>query len=271
MQIGYTEFSYGYAFTENLIRSASSAPRGAPVFPNLVQEATLGYDVRINLPGVPLFFQYKLPAIMRRATAKEISQHGLSISVPFFRMPLMRKDISRQHRQLIRLEQRYPGQVFYASPCLATVQDFNLAYNAASVHFRSALFSPTDIGQLPDNKRHHVSYEDGSAVGYFCSEPKEIPATNADALSTQLIQKFGEQQYRSLRTAAREARTAVSTLARPATRDIEGSIEERLVQLRRKHRPESFTPRERVLTDLLVAREIARLDFGVELAIAQPR
>lgn len=50
MKVGYTEFSFGYAFTENLIRGSASAPTGAPVFPNLVQEATLGYDVRIDDP-----------------------------------------------------------------------------------------------------------------------------------------------------------------------------------------------------------------------------
>ena len=65
MKVGYTEFSFGYAFTENLIRGSASAPTGAPVFHNLVQEATLGYDVRTNLPAVPLFFQYKLPELMK--------------------------------------------------------------------------------------------------------------------------------------------------------------------------------------------------------------
>ena len=63
MKLGYSEFSFGYAFTENLIRSSPLSPSGAPVFPNLVQEADLGYDVRIDLPGLPWFFQYNLPAV----------------------------------------------------------------------------------------------------------------------------------------------------------------------------------------------------------------
>ena len=45
MKLGYTEFSFGYAFTENLIRSMPSGPTGAPFFPNLLQEAQLGYDI----------------------------------------------------------------------------------------------------------------------------------------------------------------------------------------------------------------------------------
>ena len=31
MRLGYTEFSFEYAFTENLIRAANAAPQGAPV------------------------------------------------------------------------------------------------------------------------------------------------------------------------------------------------------------------------------------------------
>jgi hypothetical protein len=79
MKVGYTEFSYGYAFTENLIRSSSTAPTGAPVFPNLLQEGLSGFDVRINFPGVPLFFQYKLPELMRpiQAPGTDAARNGL--------------------------------------------------------------------------------------------------------------------------------------------------------------------------------------------------
>jgi hypothetical protein len=71
MRLGYTEFSFGYAFTENLIRSSATGPKTAPIFPNLVQEAQKGFDVRIDLPGLPLFFQYKLPELMRRDCARD--------------------------------------------------------------------------------------------------------------------------------------------------------------------------------------------------------
>ncbi|MGF6227977.1 hypothetical protein QFZ27_001932 [Inquilinus ginsengisoli] len=62
MKVGCTESSFGYAFTENLIRGSASASVGAPAFPNLVQEAMLGYDVQINFPAVPLFFSTSFPS-----------------------------------------------------------------------------------------------------------------------------------------------------------------------------------------------------------------
>src|SRR6267142_405028 len=98
MKLGYTEFSFGYAFTENLIRSSAVGPVGAPVFPNLIQEARLGYDIKIDFPAVPLFFQFKLPELMKRKSANRPS----GFTVPFFRMPVMRRDISDQHKRLRR-------------------------------------------------------------------------------------------------------------------------------------------------------------------------
>jgi hypothetical protein len=164
MRLDYTEFSFGYAFTENLIRSSPKAPNGAPVFPNLVQEATLGYDVNINLPGLPFFFQYKLPELMKRNTAAEISTHKLSnLSIPFFRMPLMRRDLSQQHQRLIEWEKKFPGTVLYATPCLHSLEEFNLEYGAARVHERSVFFSPIEIGPL--------THSPWSAFGNISTEP----------------------------------------------------------------------------------------------------
>jgi hypothetical protein len=185
VKVGYTEFSFGYAFTENLIRSSATAPIGAPVFPNLIQEGNSGYDVRINFPGVPLFFQYKLPELMKRGTAFEIANgHCPGLSIPFFRIAMMRRDVSRQHELLIRLEARYPSNVFYATPCIANVDDFDKAYNGAAVARQSVFFSPTDIGPLPDHKAHSIAYKSGLRNGYFCSNPKPIKARNFDELSS---------------------------------------------------------------------------------------
>src|ERR1700733_10102520 len=155
MKVGYTEFSFGYAFTENLIRSLSTVPIGAPIFPNLIQEGHSGFDVHLNFPGVPLFFQYKLPELMRRGTAFEIANsHCSGLSVPFFRISMMRRDISRQHELLMALEAKYPRGVFYAAPAIADIEKFDRAYNSAAVARHSLFFSPSDIGLLPDDKPH---------------------------------------------------------------------------------------------------------------------
>jgi hypothetical protein len=273
MKLGYSEFSFGYAFTENLIRSSSAAPTGAPMFPNLVQEAQLGYDVRIDRPGAPMFFQYKLPALMTRNTAFEISKYKIpGLAAPFFCMPLMRRDLSKQHERLIVLEKKFPGSVLYASPCLSDLGQFDRAYNAAQVHERSAFFSPTEIGPLPDAKDHSVAYEDDSPIAHFCSEPREIKTMNYHALAGAARELFERPQYMALESSSRALRDTLRTLVSPQMRAVEGELAQR-ISSRRSTRPDG-TPlpqqTERAVENILVAREMVRVDLGVDMLMAQP-
>ncbi|TCS04595.1 hypothetical protein [Rhizobium sp. BK418] len=275
MKVGYTEFSFGYAFTENLIRGSATAPTGAPVFPNLVQEATLGYDVQIGFPAVPLFFQYKLPELMTRASAFEIAG-GLcpGLTLEFFRIALMRRDVSDQHRLLIDWEGRYPGQVFYAAPCLRDCAAFNSAYNTASVASRSILFSPAQIGPLPDDKVHTIAYKPGLSYGYFCSEPRQIEAVTFESVTRNLSRKFKNKNVRDFRATAQEVRQAVLEAASPVWRQTEDAVAGRVRQALPPVAADGSglqPDREQAILDVLVAREIARIDMGIDLVIAQPR
>ena len=274
MKLGYTEFSFGYAFTENLIRSSANAPIGAPQFPNLVQEATLGYDVRIDLPACPFFFQFKLPELMVRDTAKEIAVHQLSgIACNFFRMPLMKRSLSDQHRHLISLEQRYPGKVFYASPRMPSVQTFNVAYNQASVHTSSVLFSPIDIGPLPDDRTHVVSYSADGNAAWRCSAPKKVTPLGFDKIFGIAAEAFSSTQFSSVEAVAdqmvKELLEVVPRVAR---------IDAAAFRDRARARIASVSPVDgigdrhlRLAEQLLVGREIARIGLGIEMVIAQPQ
>jgi hypothetical protein len=54
MKSGFSEFSYGYALTEELIRNNRNTMVIAPVFPSVIDEAELGYDLYLGLKGLPL-------------------------------------------------------------------------------------------------------------------------------------------------------------------------------------------------------------------------
>lgn len=274
MRVGYTEFSYGYAFTENLIRSSSTAPVGAPVFPNLVQEGQSGFDVRINFPGTPLFFQYKLPELMRRGTAFELAKWSCpGLTVPFFRVSLMRSDISRQHKLLMDLEARYPSCVFYAAAHLRNIREFDQAYAAAAIAQQSTFFSPTEIGTLPDNKVHTIAYRPGLPTAYYCSEPKHIKAQTFDDLVTHLSSELQPGRVRVTLESARAVRESVLELASPAMREAQGAIEARIRASRARITGAlgRSAAEEQVVTEILVTREVARVDLGVEFVLAQRR
>ncbi|MCA0302310.1 MAG: hypothetical protein LCH95_07870 [Proteobacteria bacterium] len=282
MKLGYTEFSFGYAFTENLIRSSSHAPVGAPIFPNLLQEGSLGFDVKINFPSQPVFFQYKLPELMVRGTAAEIAHHSLQgISVPFFRMPLMRRDLSSQHELLIDLESQYPDSVFYASPALPNVGAFDAAYANGEVHLRSALFSPRDIGFLPDDKQHVVAYCPWASA-WFCSEPKRLTMISFEVARDQIQSLLRAPKQRPMEETVGALGQAIMERVTPELRESEEGIRTRvrqqvskldeapLVGLSDKGTTRSGRERK-VAEDILVYREMARVGLGVDLAIAQLR
>jgi hypothetical protein len=62
MNPDFSEFSYGYAVTEELVASLKATVVAAPIFPSLYEEGKKGggYDVKIPLSGKPIFLQFKL-------------------------------------------------------------------------------------------------------------------------------------------------------------------------------------------------------------------
>ncbi|MEH0291770.1 hypothetical protein V6R98_02395 [Agrobacterium sp. CCNWLW71] len=273
MKVGYTEFSYGYAFTENLIRSHPTGATGAPVFPNLVQEAQLGYDVQIQLPAVPLFFQFKLPDRMERGTAFEISTGSCpGLTTPFYRIGLMRNDLSAQHAHLIELERSHPNCVFYAAPCLANIHEFNMSYGLGRVFQDTAFFSPGDIGPLPDDKQHTIAYRSDLGHAFFCSDPQEIRHTTFDDLQQKIGALLQQKQYGDARATSRTIRDQIVDLASSTSQRQAAGLADRIRVRVRAVMPTAAinTEQEETLTNLLVARDIARIDLGIELLIAQP-
>ena len=275
MKLGYTEFSFGYAFTENLIRASANAPSGAPVFPNLVQEAELGYDVQIDLPGFPLFFQFKLPNLLVRDSAKEIARHSLPLKTPFFRMDLMQKSVSQQHKLLVDLDTRCRTSVYYVSPLLSDQAEFNAAYGKVRVHRSSAFFSPTDIGPLPDNLKHSIAYRKGNNVGWFCSKPKEIRQLAYENIERHLQERFsGSEELGDLGSVANKIEDLVSDYLPEQLRNLKGeiraSIQSRLSTETNGHRKDDDLETRKVIESLLTTRQLALVGLGVYMVIAQP-
>lgn len=164
-----SEFSYGYALTEEIVSICRARIIGSPVFPSLYKEGKVGggYDVGIPLRGRPVFLQFKLSECLTRLSAKEC-RSGL-LSIPYYRMHLRPLKHSSQHNLLLELE-RKGETVFYVAPEFHTSQELNEQYLARSIVTRPAAFSPLDIGDLPDQHEHYIVFEKGSTYGYRCSD-----------------------------------------------------------------------------------------------------
>jgi len=181
-----SEFSYGYALTEELALGRLGRLRGAPLFPSLIEEGRAGggYDVQLPRIGIPLFLQFKLSHYMRTRGAAE---RRLFMS-PYYRMYLRPLRHSRQHFLLQQLEGR-GNEVYYAAPEFYLLDELNDAYLNNRVLERSAFFRPLDIN-LPDDKSHYVVFNKSSPAVWRCSrEPFAVPKTSGHDLMASLIDK----------------------------------------------------------------------------------
>jgi hypothetical protein len=192
MDPNISEFSYGFAITNELINQPGAQITAAPVFPSLYAEGQQGggWDVRINSPALPLFLQFKLSHCMKRRSARE-SQDGKLIP-PFYRFHLRQRQFSNQHQLLLELEAE--GQeVYYSAPAFHLPDELNSSFLSGTVRRSSIWVKPSDIGPLTDNKRHHVAFT-LPAPWYLYSDPRHIEASRSfddveNELLSQLVRK----------------------------------------------------------------------------------
>jgi len=172
MKPNISEFSYGYALTEELVKGFGSSITAAPVFPSLYQEGKKGggWDVQLKKGGIPLFLQFKLSHYLKTANSKERkSGHFAS---PYYRMHLRPINHSKQHELLLDLE-RAGNEVYYSAPGFHKPNELNDAYLNSEVKNRSIWVKPTDINDITGNGEHYVAFQLPS-TWYFCSKPKTI-------------------------------------------------------------------------------------------------
>lgn len=124
MKACFSEFSYGYAVTEEIV-GAHGPLTIALIFPSLLTEGRLGYNLRLDLPGCSLFLQFKLSDCRVGGNARE-AKSGL-LTNPFHRMHLRANGRSRQHQLLVDLES-HGNRVYYVAPAFYRETEFYSAY-----------------------------------------------------------------------------------------------------------------------------------------------
>lgn len=179
MKPNISEFSYGYALTENLI-GLTGPVTIAPVFPSLIQEGQSGggYDVKLQFGAIPLFLQFKLSEYMKSRRAVEFKKYNL-FAPPYYRMNLRPLKHSQQHNLLLALEAE-GNLVYYVAPTFHEVAEINQYYSKQEIVERSIFIRPSKIGTLPDDNPHHVAFKLISQAlplqveAYLLSEPAHL-------------------------------------------------------------------------------------------------
>ncbi|MGY4494863.1 hypothetical protein [Pseudomonas sp. TE3610] len=208
-----SEFSYGFAFTNELIHAPGSHVVAAPEFPSLQQEGKPGggYDVKIPF-GSPLFLQFKLSHFMARTNSKEYALMGGA----YYRWHLHALKHSAQHDLLLDLESK-GNEVYYVTPAFHQTAELNTHYLSKEIVGRSAGFRPSDIGALPDDDDHYVVF-DSSPLAYRCSDDPKL--VRFQMMSRLLGAQQGQRDSRALDEAGVHAigDTIVDALRQSRTR-----------------------------------------------------
>ncbi len=180
MKPQFSEFTYGYTVVEELTRNYRFT--AVPTFPTLVEEGRIGggYDVQVEMQGLPFFLQFKRSDYLSRSNAKYYYIFGS----PYYRFCLHALRYSQQHNLLIHLE-RCGNPVFYVAPKFHTNLEMHNNYFGRSVARNSIWLAPTEIGNLPDDDEHSICFNHSESQVYLCSEPKPVERRmrfNPDAL-----------------------------------------------------------------------------------------
>ena len=161
----------------------------------------------------------------------------------------------------------------YATPAMHDIAGFNAAYQAAAVPRESFLFSPREIGPLPDSLPHSVAYREGLDYGWFCSKmPREVRAVRFESIERSLTDLLSDEGHPPLSAAIESARDAlVSLLPRRlgiSVDAIRNRVRARGAALADPGQADRGAIE--VIEELLVVQELARMGLGVELLVAQP-
>ena len=158
MRAQFSEFSYGFAFTHELVNHLPGITV-APQFPSLIEEGKAGYDMSVPIWGVPMFFQYKLSEFLQGGAAKYWSSHGRA----HFRFGTTTTNKSPQHNLLKDLADS-GKDVFYVAPGLYEMQDFNVAYRQNRIGSSSVCVPVGKLRRLGTDQYFHITFTECSNV-----------------------------------------------------------------------------------------------------------
>lgn len=192
MRALYTEFSLGFGISHEIQNVLHSVSLRAPVFPSLLDERLVGWDVSFRVWGKSLFLQFKRSDALTRRTAKQWPVFNTN----FYRFPVYRRAESPQHNLLVRLAASQT-HVYYCAPLFYKDSDFN-SYFMQKALLNYSLFIPCrSLPEVLDEDQHYVAYN-ASGRAYFCSTPTPVVGTDVGSnFVKSFVNSYGSESTES--------------------------------------------------------------------------
>jgi hypothetical protein len=182
----FSEFSYGFVLTHELVNRFRGEIVGAPTLPSLKAEGQQGgYDVSIPARGYTVFLQFKTSQCMVQKSAKEWADYGHR----YYRFPIRPASYSKQHALLLDLARENTAHlVAYVAPAFHDLANLNHYFLVGEVALHSVWVPVASIGPISDNEEHWLTFDAPLAKARFWSEPRNVKTLEADEIRSLLTE-----------------------------------------------------------------------------------
>ncbi|MCY4653418.1 MAG: hypothetical protein OXC95_09675 [Dehalococcoidia bacterium] len=177
MQAQFSEFSYGFAFTHELVNNLPGITV-APQFPSLVEEGKVGYDAMMNIRGIPLYLQYKLTRFLKGRSAKYWNYYHRS----FYQFDVTPHRRSPQHGLLKNLADS-GKEVLYVAPRFNTSEEFNFAFRDSQVGPNSVCVPVGALPRLRSAEYLQITFYDCESILWHLRRLGVSPVVSQDGIS----------------------------------------------------------------------------------------
>jgi len=199
----FSEFSYGFSLSYEIMNALRPNYTGYPLFPSLVEEAMKGFDVSFSRSGWPLFLQFKLSQYMTSPSAL----HWSDFDAPHFRFKIHKRKRAkieeRQHNRLKELSKSEPD-VYYAAPLFHLETEFDNAFVNDKIFMKTMFISMSDLPEITDNDDHYIVFCDDKNLHWHSENNQSfdhgmIGTVFLDSLNNRTPKRLDYSYFRSLR------------------------------------------------------------------------
>lgn len=184
-----SEYSYGYGVTREVERCLETVGlNSVPFLPNLIEEASLGFDVGFDRPGIPLLLQFKLGESLQRFIRSDPALPKPILNNPFWRFKIDTAEENGQFDLLFKADQS-GAEVYYVAPKFSDWTTYATAFENGEILQHSLLLKPSEIDTAMALKGmtdgfHRIVYDEMRV--YICSEPAQIYQESSFNFAEQL-------------------------------------------------------------------------------------
>jgi hypothetical protein len=162
VELGISEFTFGYAFLYEQTLKKWGSLVAAPVLPSLRKETEENWDAKLPMRGCAFYYQFKLSDHLERGNARFIVDG--TYAEPYYRIKLYARNFNRQHRMLWQHAQSNQ-YTYYVAPEFATIKNFNKAFLSNTITKNSRLIPLDQCANYSwyDSEQHYITYQENDS------------------------------------------------------------------------------------------------------------